>query len=107
MRETKKVVPIIAVGILTFRLDSYWVIMNMQRTAVMVCSGSLLVFSNEVRAHTFMSTNKTHQDDYILEQFSWDNLVERFKQYSCALVDYRGKSGPKSRIPLKKEILYL
>jgi len=109
MGEAKRFVPVVAIGILTFHPDNlYWIIVNAQRKAVMAKDRELLVFSNEVVAHTFiLRDTKLKPHEYVLEQLYWDNLVDRFcGQFSYALIDYRGRLGPKSRIPLKKEILY-
>ena len=109
MGEAKRVVPVVAIGILTFHPDNlYWIIVNAQRKAVMVSRGDLLVFSNQVRAHTFMlaCAKKELQNNYALKQFSWADIIDRFSgQFSHALINC-GKSGPESRVPLKKEILY-
>lgn len=109
MGETKRVVPVVAIGILTFRPNNpCWIIVNAQRKAVMAKDRELLVFSNEVVAHTFILRDmRLKPHDYVLEQLYWNDLVDKFSgQFFCALVDYRGKLGPKSRVPLKKEILY-
>lgn len=107
MGEAKRVVPAVVVGILTFRPDPYWIIVNSQRRAVMAKGRGLLVFSNEVIAYTFILRDmKLKSHEYFLEQLCWDDLVERFSgQFSHAIVDYRGRLGSKSKIPLKKEIL--
>lgn len=104
MVENKRVVPTVIVGILTFRPDPFWIVMDNNRKAVMASDGDLLIFSNLVRAHTFM-LSIMEADNYVLEQLDWGNLVDVFsRQFSHVLVDYR--KSRETRMPLEREISY-
>ena len=85
--------------------DPCWMIsdpenMNMAPWAT---NRSLLVFSDEEKARTFLKSwpAVNHQ----LKEYSWDELVDKFgSRYPRVMVDFKNEPGLYSIIPLQKGI---
>ena len=79
-----------------------WVIRDPKDSMSISVDGKLLIFSEQKKASDIMKGNP--RDSYVLKEFSWDDLVDNFRDKGIkeVIVDYHFRNNFYWAIPLVK-----